>query len=121
MSDRALIEMAAKAAGLTLHEHFDVHGEYWPWCVELGYNWNPLTDDGDALRLAVRVDLEVWQGGNMSKCSHDSFLGNIIKEPHTGDVYASTRRAIVRAAAEIAKSSATGPASDFTSAEGDAP
>ncbi len=43
MTDRELLEYAAKAAGL---DHL--------WVVEIdgiSPNWNPLTDDGDALRL----------------------------------------------------------------------
>lgn len=54
MNDRELLEMAAKAAGYTLDDDFDVNGEWWPWCVELKDHWHPLTDDGDALRLGAR-------------------------------------------------------------------
>ena len=48
MTDRELLERAAKAAGY----EYAKHGGY---IVVDGIpgNWNPLTDDGDALRLAV--------------------------------------------------------------------
>jgi hypothetical protein len=58
-------------------------------------SFNPLNDDGDALRLAVILDLQrVFAGG----CEHGSFC---YMEPFNGDPHAATRRAIVRAAAAI--------------------
>ncbi len=77
MTDRELLELAAKAAG---------NG------FVIGY-WNPLTDDGDALRLAVALGLTA----RMSYNGQDYEAAN--KDP-----YAATRRAIVRAAAEIGRS-----------------
>lgn len=100
MTDRELLEMAAKAARYNLEDHFDAHGLYWPWCIELEKNWCPLTDDGDALRLAVDLGLVV-------DCSRPS-AGEPFKVHHYAqeafsDSHAATRRAIVRAAAEIGK------------------
>lgn len=46
MSDRELLELAAKAAGRGI-------ADYLPG--EPDRCWNPLTDDGDALRLAVSL------------------------------------------------------------------
>jgi hypothetical protein len=51
--------------------------------------WNPLTDDGDALRLAVKLDLSI----------DDACV--IYSDGASDDRYAATRRAIVRAAASI--------------------
>jgi hypothetical protein len=77
MTDRESLELAAKAAG---------NG------FVIGY-WNPLTDDGDALRLAVKLNLwEAVRNGYQHADSSDS------------DPYAATRRAIVRAAAELGRS-----------------
>lgn len=66
--------------------------------------WSPLTDDGDALRLAVKLNMcvtsftdEQMVGYVINREGH-----NIHEAPGT-DPYAATRRAIVRAAAEIAK------------------
>jgi hypothetical protein len=67
---------------------------------ETGDYWNPLTDDGDALRLAVKLRLSigfprpdvVWLLGRK---------GEVTREVVFNDPYAATRRAIVRAAAEI--------------------
>jgi hypothetical protein len=91
MTDRELLEAAAKAAGLTIGAWSDNYGAFMYRGVEPGKSWwNALTDDGDALRLAVkclpfytlRYSREDWE-----KCGEDG--------------YAATRRAIVRAAAEI--------------------
>lgn len=63
-----------------------------------GTRWNPLTDDGDALRLAVKMGLEVgFEGDNFV------FADGTCSEFLTPDPYAATRRAIVRAAAEIGR------------------
>jgi hypothetical protein len=107
MSDRELLELAAKAAGHKLEWHIPKTGSDEPH-IE-GIDWNPLTDDGDALRLAVRLNLQV---------EPDSFNGDTIvvgnlapgrplkcaTEPHKDDPQAATRRAITRAAAEIGRS-----------------
>jgi hypothetical protein len=92
MTDKELLELAAKAAGYSTEPYFD--GEY------MGANryeytegpsaWNPLTDDGDALRLALKLmEFEPYKSRG--------YLPTI-----TSDV-AATRRAITRAAAEIGK------------------
>ena len=65
--------------------------------------WNPLTDDGDALRLAVKCNLDI-------ELLKDCVFANGVKvqnyqlfDWHKDDKYAATRRAIVRAAAEIGR------------------
>ena len=100
-TDRELLELAAKAAG---HKWDAVTRDGWLKTVitdEGDYTiWNPLSDDGDALRLAVTIGLVV-------NCSRPS-AGEPFKPHHVGQVdfsdpYAATRRAIVRAAAEIGR------------------
>ena len=94
-TDRELLEMAAKAA----RYQYAKHGGY---IVVDGIpgNWNPLSDDGDALRLAVKLEIDLWFGcGGLS--AHG--LAMDIEEDYGRDTYAATRRAIVRAAAEIGK------------------
>lgn len=95
-TDRELLEMAAKAAGY----EYAKHGGY---IVVFGIpgNWNPLSDDGDALRLAVKLEIDLWFGcGGLS--AHG--LAIDIEEDYGHDTYAATRRAIVRVAAEIGRS-----------------
>jgi len=105
-SDHELLQYAAKAAGYKqYYSHWlgrdsfvtyeeEVYSEIKKRRVvaEKTMDWNPLTDDGDAFRLAVkclpfytlRYSREDWE-----KCGEDG--------------YAATRRAIVRAAAEIGR------------------
>ena len=89
MTDKELLELAAKAAGYTLAKTKD---GYPLWIHGQGI-WNPLTDDGDALRLAVKLDL-FWE--NME-------LFDMHFSHKKEDKFIETRRAIVRAAAEIGK------------------
>lgn len=84
--DRELLEMAARAAGYRVKRESEQGLIVWigdePAC------WNPLTDDGDALRLAVKLmEFEPYRSRGYIPC--------IICDA------AATRRAIVRAAAAI--------------------
>lgn len=116
MSDREMLELAAKAAGLriTWGEKYRLGADEidctdLPYVVsdspdEAPYYWNPLADDGDALRLAVKLmmNVEPWGAG----ASAVVIVNNraLVAEPHYGDdPERATRRAIVRAAAEIGK------------------
>jgi hypothetical protein len=101
-NDRELLEMAAKAAGIDCVWNGDIF-EYKPrfeidWVV-----WNPLTDDGDALRLVVKLGIvvNVWNPAQKTYAGEAEGAG--ATEPHNDDPYAATRRAIVRAAAEIGR------------------
>lgn len=97
-TDRELLELAAKAA--------------FPDCARLGYpldwvrdcvgDWNPLTDDGDALRLAVFLKMRVWTDGTgvvaeatAIPAAYELAINN------GGNIYVATRHAIVSAAAAI--------------------
>jgi hypothetical protein len=63
--------------------------------------WNPLRSDADALALAVRMEMDVFvRAGRWSEAVRP--MGPACKEPHAGDPLAATRRAIVRAAVEVA-------------------
>jgi hypothetical protein len=96
MTDKELLELAANAAGFTWKWNADsllIEDESW-------HEWNPLTDDGDALRLAVGL------GIRFEKTDTFAVAWGVVKqftEPLTNDPYAATRRAITRAAAEIGK------------------
>ena len=103
MEDKELLELAAKAAGAK----WDKWCSLWTLDEE---EWNPLTDDGDALRLAVKLELEVCTtnvkdiDGKIFKIAHVIGPDTDCLEKHKDDPYAATRRAIVRAAAEIGRS-----------------
>jgi hypothetical protein len=68
--------------------------------------WNPLTDDGDALRLAVKLGMQIrypYKGGVTAHSDFPNFMTTPPVETLRDDPYAATRRAIVRAAAEIGR------------------
>lgn len=117
-TDRELLELAAKAAGLNVvwygahfGEGFRIKGE------QVGYRhgqpWNPLNDDGDALRLAVKLNLQVTPG-TYNKDEASAFhagAGEAHEHVHyQQDLLAATRRAIVLAAAQIGKTNQPGEA-----------
>ena len=98
--DMELTKLAAKAAGIE-GVNFDRARRDW--------SWNPLDDDGDALRLAVKLKMCIdtdWNHGANAGNAQVSF-----DDPEYGyqegngrnDRNAATRRAILRAAAEIGK------------------
>ena len=113
MSDRERLELAAKAAGIV--------GEYYKgnlndeWVEGIIYIredgqqcvWNPLTDGGDALWLSVKLELDIYHSCISVRAIHrnnDAGAGVRCKGKHPQmDPYTATRRAIVRAAAEIGR------------------
>ena len=105
MNDHELLELAAKAAGygaLLFCPTSRTDGFYSVEETDGGplKTWNPLTDDGDALRLAVRLR---YFPQLMVMGKFVGFDDLDIVEDFTEDPLAATRRAIVRAAAEIGK------------------
>lgn len=109
MTDRELLEYAAKAAGVQYEWVSDsgvcvgVEGNQWNGGPKY---WNPLNDDGDALRLAVPLDMEVRinRVDGWTEIVFGYSVPMTAREAHGDDPYAATRRAIVRAAAEIGRS-----------------
>lgn len=109
MTDRELLELAAKAAGV------EQGAERTEWGISTtlsdgrhGYlpHWNPLTDDGDALRLALKLGIQIGdphQYADLALAHTDGRLpfNEYWERIKNGDYYSATRRAIVRAAAEI--------------------
>ena len=106
MTDRELLELAAKAAGYdyectshTGRPENDQH-QIRDWFGML-VDWNPLEDDGDALRLAVKLRFGVFIDGYVAVARTEIARNIGAQEPLSQDDYAATRRAIVRAAAEL--------------------
>jgi hypothetical protein len=116
MEDRKLMELAAKAAGYKINWLAIGLG---PYFMTLGgeKEWNPLEDDGDAFRLAVKMGMVIRVNdmfrGVARNCAHahcakDELNPEImgmayIDEPHNDNPYAAVRRAIVLAAAQKGK------------------
>ena len=108
MTDRELLEAAAKAADLLFDPTVKIrHGllvvRADEGCQSRTVLWNPLTDDGDALRLAVKLRMRMKVLGHKTEVTA-AFSSTEIVGLHNDDPLAATRRAIVRAAAEIGRS-----------------
>lgn len=124
MSNRELLELAAKAAGYEVIKEFpyqiavscgapnsfdgvELFGLVIHDCVKVRSPWNPLIDDGDALRLAVKLGLKLEKHEEYypyfsAEKAPDVFIAeDVIK--NGGDELAAARLAIVRAAAEIGR------------------
>jgi len=113
MTDRELLELAAKAGGIEVwfSRMSDGKGGVIEPCHRTlnaeTVVWNPLDDDGDALRLAVKLNIDVFfhasrveghvAGGRIPP------VRAIEREDYGDDPLTATRRAIVRAAAEIGR------------------
>lgn len=106
MTDRELLEKAAKAAGHGKvewivgvlgferpHVRFD---NSWSWTP-----WNPLTDDGDEARLEAALMLQVrWQTLRVEVYNENGCCIEYYRD-HRDDKQAARRKAGVRAAAAI--------------------
>lgn len=100
MTDRELLEAAARAAGIELV--WDASPMDTPRLKDGSRQiyWNPLREDGDALRLAVKLRLQVHiedYGSAARLCDSDAWTG--CESKLYGGIEVATRRAIVRAAA----------------------
>ena len=112
-SDRELLELAAKAAGLAYE---------WNSCASCGIqyipkgltryvDWAPLNDDGDALRLAVKLGFGISFGQYAPLDVYSVYISKVeggdtlaVGCITDGDEFGVVRRAIVRAAAAIGRS-----------------
>lgn len=101
MTDRELLEKAAKAARIDLQW---IGEGRMAACFDpesVSEWWNPLTDDGDALRLAVKLGIRTETTHHYAITYAGSVCAKQFSERINGDPYAATRRCIVRAAASI--------------------
>ena len=114
MTDKELLEAAAKAAGIEGEhrtENLCVGGDWMDvtaifFADGMGW-WNPLNDDGDALRLAVKLNLNLRFGAQWVLVHNSEVEAS---QSLSEDPCAATRRAVVRAAAELAAARAVGAA-----------
>jgi hypothetical protein len=122
MSDRELLEMAAKAfwgkeiddtcsirwlendqaIGYIHGENQDHNGK------DQEFIWSPLTDDGDALRLAAKLQIDIESGAAYAQATwYDLDLSETHEVleyfDHEQERLPTIRLCIVRAAAEIGK------------------
>lgn len=115
-NDKQLLERAAKAAGITIDKSetngggigntgFDIMGNaVLDW--HNSTTWNPLSNDGDALKLATKLGIKASYEHNAPpelglprECAIAVLNGKYYSEVNNRDPDAAMRRAIVRAAA----------------------
>jgi hypothetical protein len=105
MTDKELLELAAKAAGIeivgTFGEMLEIRGIFSDGRTYID-EWNPLTDEGDALRLALKLKLDIQPSFCQVWVSQRE-CDVVVEEVYGNDPCAATNRCIVRAAAEIGK------------------
>lgn len=104
MNDQELLQLAAKAIGCesSIHsipsEGVFLHRADWP--VDTNgerplIQWNPLVNSGAAMKLALKLGIQVWRDGDILWVGHRSFCFT--------DIEVDTRRAIVEVAAQMGK------------------
>ena len=106
MTDQELLELAAKAAGIDFDGHSFIKRDRYSAAV-----WEPLHDDGDALRLAVKLGMTIATGvvSCRVKQRKDAIEELYPVDPNNNHVPSletampAVRRAIVNVAAEIGK------------------
>jgi hypothetical protein len=116
MTDGELLEQAAKAIGLKYIKPAEGYGGEFGLIAGIetlhsvtdrcgATTWNPLTDDGDAFRLAVKLEIAInpYAGKTVFAHTESGRLGHEKWDCWDDDPYAATRQAITRAAAEIGK------------------
>ncbi len=109
-ADRELLKLAARALGAVRVE--DVDGEQWLILHFADgtkvHGWNPLLFHADTFELAVKLELDVLTAGarignEIAAMVQDGHATICEVEARAHDPAAATARAVVRAAAEIAK------------------
>lgn len=109
MNDKELLMMAAKAAGLNVKAISVNQDDIFDGLIvgkkdtKNKTRWNPLAADGDALHLAVKLRFEVCVSDELKSVTVWFMEIDECTEQFGNDPYAATRRAIVRAAAEIGR------------------
>lgn len=112
---RKLIELAAKAAGVDYdpEKSFPKNPNSAFFGLWLNIKcepyegqrrrWNPLKDDGDALRLAATLRLNIMQGEFSVAVGDEDKIDEAVFVPDESQRLFAIRESIVRAAAEIGR------------------
>ena len=114
MTDRELLELAAKAAALDLQWDSGGNGKQYPWVdgPDGQTTWNPLEDDATAFRLAVMLNLETVCDDGTTDSIHFAYARLMATDdwttvPVMACPFKAMRRAIVECAAKLDAPSVT--------------
>lgn len=106
-TDRELMDLAAKAAGIKLRGWSDYHQAFHVDASDRSDAvWNPRDDDGDSRRLEVALRLRVDVADEHVRVMYGLHTADRMvehTEPFGRDPHAATRLAVLRVAAEIGK------------------
>jgi hypothetical protein len=106
MTDRELIELAAKAAGIELSWELGGYiAQVDDWSPR--FRWNPLTSNSDAFRLAVKLEISILPSMEETEARNASMAG-WQKSANPKDPCSAARRAVTLCAAEIGKAMEAG-------------
>lgn len=111
MNEQRLLDQAAKAAGLIKHKYCDAWKAMAAYTVQDGFygpTWNPLKDDGDALRLAALLKMDIEFFGSVSDVRASRWHRKRHYEAWgeaKDDMAKALRLAITRVAADIGRNS----------------
>lgn len=111
MTDKELLEWAAKAGEIIGAYYKGIfNDDYVEGILTVDkdgndYCWNSLQDDGDALRLAVKLGMVLELNIDEGWVHAYKHTTKASSEPTGDDPYTATRRAITRAAAQIGRAS----------------
>jgi len=102
MTDREMLELAAKAAGIEYNGKRSITGNIALYCgPDYGW-WNPLNNDDDAFRLMVKLGIGVAMFDKEFPTAKRAFISDIGSFPTMDpDPYKATRYSIVKAAAAL--------------------
>lgn len=107
MTDREMLELAAKAAGISGEwaRWHQAYGDEWVEGLNCGgrFLWNPLVDDGDGARMEAAIGIHVTWHSDGVVCGKRIWQETAMFEDHNGDKQAARRIASLRIAAEVGK------------------
>ena len=101
MTDRKLLELAAKAAGYSFKWGKDWHDKGAPLVDDK--LWNPRHDNNDSFRLAARLKIQVSFGTFKDNVASAYKFGKPAVEVENTDIEAAAREAIFLMAVEIGR------------------
>lgn len=101
MTDREILELAAKAAGYVFVWDYDRHFDG-PAILQQGFPiaWDPIEDDGDCARMESAIGIDVYWHEDCVCCMFNGFgftrhFGDHDDDKDAARRYASTRVAVL--------------------------